>query len=210
MLSALRRAVTQPASFFEQESRDPGLLQPAIVVGLVALFGLVSSIPVFQATFSALPEEAGVIVAVVSAIGAVFGVIVPFVVWLVYAVLFYLLSLAFDSSGEFRDLFAVIGWGFAPRIVSSVVSAVVLFLVFSGQDFGDPTQVQQFRRTFPTSPLGLASQAVGILTSLWSAWIWTYGVATTRDLTTRQAGIVVGVIVGLGILLGLGSAFLFA
>lgn len=208
MLSALQRAVTQPASFFEREARDPGLRRPALVVAIVALFGLLGTIPVFQATLSTLPPEASAFVAVGVAIGAVAGLLGPFVVWLVYAVLFYLLSLAFDATGEFRDLFAVTGWGFAPRVISSLVGAAVLFVAFSGLNFSDPAQVRQFQQSFPTSALGLVSQGVSVLTSLWSAWIWTHAVANVRNLSTRQAGLVVGVIVGLGIVVGLAGTFL--
>lgn len=208
MLSALQRAVTQPASFFEHEARDPGVRRPATVVAFVAVLGLLSAIPVFQATLSALPPEASAFAAIGIAIGAIAGLLGPFVVWLVYTALFYLLSLVFDGTGEFRDLFAVVGWGFAPRVISSLVGTVILFVVFSGTDFSDPAQVQQFQRSFPTSPLGLTSQGVSVLVSLWSAWIWTHAVANARGLTVRQAAIVVGVIVGLGLLAGLAGAFL--
>ena len=208
MLAALRRAMTQPAAFFEDEAHDPGVRRPAAVVGLIAVIGLLSTLPILLTTLSALPAGANVFVAVGLLIGALAGLFGPFIVWLVYAGLFYLLSLAFDGTGSFRDLFAVTGWGFAPRVISSLIGAAILFIAVSGTNFTDPAQAQQFQQSFPTSPLGLISQGISIIISLWSAWMWTHAVANARELTTKQAGIVVGVIVTLGILGGLAGAFL--
>jgi len=200
--------MTQPAAFFEDEAHDPGVRRPAAVVGLVAVTGLLSALPILLTTLSALPAGADVFVAVGLLIGGLAGLFGPFIVWLVYAGLFYLLSLAFDGTGSFRDLFAVTGWGFAPRVVSSLIGAAILSIAVSGASLTDPTQAQQFQQSFSTSPLGLISQGISIIISLWSAWMWTHAVANARELTTKQAGIVVGVIVALGILSGLASTFL--
>lgn len=208
MLSALQRAVTQPASFFRTESRDPGLLQPALVVGAIAVVGVIGSIPTILAVFEALPAGAGVFAAVGFAIGGVFGLITPFITWLIVAVLFFIGTLVVGGDGSFRDLFALVGWGFAPRVIASVVGAIVSFVFVSGTDFSDPQQASQLSQMVATSTIGLVSQGVSVVTYLWAGWIWTHAVANARDVSVRKAGLVVGVVVLLAILVNVASVFL--
>lgn len=207
MSTALREALTRPASFFPREAEDPGLRGPVMVVAVVALVGLLGSVPVFRAVLGAVPAGAEPFVVVGLAVGAVVGLAGPFVVWLVYTLLFYGLSVLFVGEGSFRDLFVLVGWGFAPSVVSGVVGAAVLFVLVSGGEASDPQQAQQLAQSVTASPLGLLDRAVGLAMTLWSAWVWTHAVAAARDLSVRDAAVCVGVVVVAGILLGLVSTF---
>lgn len=208
MLSVLQTALTDPESFFDREAVDPSLRGPIVIVSVVALTGLLSSLPVFQAIMDAVPEAASAFVLIGLVVGAVIGLVGPFVVWLLYALLFYGLSAIFGGEGEFRDVFVLIGWGFAPNILSGIVGGVVTFFLVSRGDFSDPQQVQQFARSASTGPLGLLNRGFSLLMTLWSAWIWTHAVAAARNLTLRDAAISVGIVVLAGILVGLASSFL--
>lgn len=208
MLAALREVLTDPESFFEAEADDPGLLGPAAVVVAVAVVGLLAALPVLRATLGAVPAGAGAFVAVGLAFGAVVALVTPFVVWLVYAGLFTLLSIPLDGDGEFRAVFALVGWGFAPRVLSGAVDGLLTFLWVQDVDFSDPEAVQGAGQALATEPLGIASQAFGILMTLWAAWIWTHAVAASRDLSVRRAAVPVGVVVGAGVLFGLASTYL--
>ncbi|MFB6149001.1 MAG: Yip1 family protein [Halobacteriales archaeon] len=208
MLAALRAALTDPASFFEREAAEPRLREPILIVAVVGIVGLLSSVPVFQAIMGAVPEAASPFVMIGLGLGAVIGLVSPFVIWLVYTVLFYGLSSLFDGIGEFRNLFAVVGWGFAPNILGQLVSGIVLVVLLSRGAFSNPQEAQQFARSATTGPLGVFNRGFGLLMTLWSAWIWTYAVAAVRGLSRREAAISVGVVVGAGILLGIASTFL--
>lgn len=210
MPSTLTAVLTDPESFFDREADDPRLRGPVAIVAVLALVGLASSVPVFRAVAGEVPADARPFVLAGLAIGALIGAAAPFVVWLVYALAFYLLSIPFDGEGAFRDLFALVGWGFLPRILASIVGGAVTLVLLTGGEFSlaDPRQARQFARGMTTSPLGLANRAFGLVMTLWSAWIWTHAVAAARDLETRRAGIVVGIVVAAGILLGLASTLL--
>lgn len=208
MLSALVDALTDPASFFEREAADPELRGPTIVVGTVAILGLLAAIPTLQATMAAVPRGARGFVVVGAIVGMVFGLVVPFVVWLVYALLFYALSALFGGEGEFRDLFAMVGWGFGPRALAALVSGVVTFVLLPSGGFGDPAAASQFARDVATSPLGLANRVFGLLMTLWAAWVWTHVVAEAREISRRNAAITVGLVVGTGVLIGLATTYL--
>lgn len=207
MWGALREATTDPASFFDHEADDPELRGPALVVVLVAVIGLLSSVPVFRALFGTVPPGAGPFVLVGLVVGAVIGLVTPFVIWLVYALLFYGLSALFGGEGSFRDLFRLVGWGFAPSAVSALVGGLVTVWLVSGVDFSNPQQAQQFAQAMKTDPLGLFHWGVSLLTTLWSAWMWSHAVGAARGLSRRDAWVSVGVVVLAGVLVGLVSRF---
>lgn len=207
MRVALREATTKPGSFFPREAADPDLTGPVVVVSVVAVIGMLSSVPVFRAMFEALPAGAGPFVLIGLVVGAVVGLAAPFVVWLVYALLFYGLSALLGGEGSFRDLFRVVGWGFAPNAISALVGGLVTVWLVAGVDFSDPQQAQQFAQSASTGPLGLFHLGVSLLMTLWSAWIWTHAVAATRRLPVRAAAISVGVVVFVGLVVGLVGRF---
>lgn len=208
MLGSLRRALTTPASFFDDQAADPDLTRPAVVVFMVGLAGILGSFPVFRALLGGTPAGANSFLLIGVAVGVVAALLTPFVLWLIYAGLFHGLTIPFDGEGEFRDLFALVGWGFAPRILANVVSAIVMFVLLSEGDMSSPQQAQQFAQSATTSPLGLANQAFALLMTLWSAWIWTHAVAAGRDLPVRKSAISVGVVVAVAVLISLGSTYL--
>lgn len=205
MLSALRAALTNPASFYQREVADPGVRGPVAVVAVVAIVGLLSSVPVFQSIMGAVPEAASIFVLIGLVVGAVIGLVSPFVIWLLYALLFYALSMIFGGRGEFRDLFFLIGWGFAPRILAQIVGGIVLLVLLSRGDLSTPEQARQFAQTAVGSPIGLFNRGFNLLMTLWSAWIWIHALAAARDLSRRDATICVGIVVLAGILLGFAS-----
>lgn len=199
--------LTDPQAFFAERADDSGLRGPVLVVLVVGILGLLSAVPTLLLVLRGVPAGARGIVGVGLAIGAVFGLVGPFIVWLLYAIVFYALSIAFGGEGEFRELFALTGWGFLPRVLGAAVSAVVLLVAVGGVSAPESAEaMRQFQQQLQSNPLVRASTVVGIVVTLWSGYIWTHAVATARDLTVRQAAIVVGIPVALSIgwsLLGL-------
>lgn len=205
--------LTDPQAFFAGRGDDPGLGGPALVVLVVGLLGLLSAVPTLLLVLRGVPPGAQGIVGVGLAIGAVFGLVGPFIVWLLYAIVFYALSIAFGGEGEFRELFALTGWGFLPRILGAAVSAIVLFVVIGGVSAPESAEAMRgFQQQLQSNPLVRASTVVGIGVTLWSGYIWTHAVATARELAVRQAAVVVGIPVALSIgwsLIGLAGVQLF-
>ena len=201
--------LTNPDAFFAERSENPSLIRPAVIVLLVALVGVVSSYPVIQATISALPPEAGTFVTVIQVVGAVVGVMVSFVIWMLYAVVFRGIAyVVFDGDGSFRDVLALVGWGFVPAVFGSIVSAVVNFVVFSGVQFpDDPAQVAQFVQELQSRPEFLVAGVLGIVFLLWSAFLWTFAVRCAEGLDLREAALTVAGPVAVALLLRLNGVF---
>lgn len=205
--------LTHPDEFFAERTHDPGLRGPVLIVLAVGVLGLLSAVPSLLLVLRGIPAEARAIVGAGLAIGAAFGLVGPFVVWLLYAIVFYAISMVFDATGSFRDLFALTGWGFLPRILGAAVSAVVMFVVLGTTAAPETVEAMAaFNRQLRSDPLVRASTVVGIAITLWSGYLWTHAVATARDLTVRQAAVVVGIPVALSIgwsLFGLAGMRLF-
>ena len=201
--------LTNPDAFFAERSDDPSLLGPAVVVLIVAVIGVVGSYPVIRATISALPPEAGTFVTVIQVVGAVVGVVVTFVIWLLYAVAFRAIAyVLFDGDGSFRDVFALVGWGFVPSVFAGLASAVVNFVVFGGVQFpDDPAQVARFARELQSRPEFLVAGVLGIVFLLWSAFLWTFAVRYAEGLDLREAALTVAGPVAVALLLRLNGVF---
>lgn len=192
--------LTDPQAFFADRGDDPGLRGPALVVLVVGVLGLLSAVPTLLLVLRGVPPAARGIVGVGLAIGAVFGLVGPFVVWLLYAIVFYALSMVFGGEGEFRELFALTGWGFLPRVLGAAVSAVVLFVVVGSVSAPESAEAMRaFQQQLQSHPLVRASTVVGIGISLWSGYIWTHAVATARNLPVRRAAATVGLPVAVSI-----------
>ncbi|WP_435194162.1 Yip1 family protein [Natronomonas sp. EA1] len=191
-----------PDAFFRERAENPGLVPSVALLVLVGLVGVAGTLPALQATIDALPQEAQAFGTISLVVGSAFAFLGPFVRWVLYAAAFHVLSsVVYDAErGSFRDLLALVGWGFVPALLAAIVSAVVATVVFSGVTFpSDPQQVAQFSQQLRNRPEFLVASVLGIAFLLWSAFLWTFAVKHVRDLTMREAGVVVGVPVALGL-----------
>ncbi|WP_303704258.1 YIP1 family protein [Haloquadratum walsbyi] len=123
---------------------------------------------------------------------------------------FFLGSLVFGGDGEFRDLLAAIGWGFAPRIIVPLVGGITAFVFVSGTNFSDPQQARQLAQMTTTGTVGMINHVVNAGTFIWAGWVWTHAVARVRNISTQNAAIVVGAVVVIQILVNVGLSILSA
>jgi hypothetical protein len=200
MLDDALQAITDPAAFFEGRGDHPGARGPALVVLAVGIVGLLSALPVFLFVYRSVPSGARGFFLVGAGAGVVGALVGPFVIWLLYAGAFHLLTALFDAEGEFRDTFLLSGWGFLPRLLASLVSGAALLVALTG---ASPAATPEATRTVAADlrgrPLVRAASAVGILTTLWSGYVWTHAVAAARSVSVREAAIAVAVPVTLAI-----------
>lgn len=198
MLSVL----TDPDQFFASRVDDPRPLQAAAVVLVVGVIGAVSGYLLIQKLFSSLPDEvafAGTI-AMVFTIGG--GLLGPFVIWFIYAGLFYLISLVFDPDGSFKTLFGLTGWGFVPMVLNAIIGLVITIMLLGQLQAPSTAQgAAQVQAQLQRNSLYQLSIGIGILFSLWRGFIWTFAVKHARSLSLKESAIVVGIPVAAGILI---------
>ena len=149
-----------------------------------------------SAVTSSLPAEAAPFAGIGAVAGAIGGLLMQFIMWLLYAGVFYAISILFKGEGSFKRCLEFTGYGFIPTIIGAIIGLAVMMTVLPTIEFSleDP---QLFQQTLMQDPLIQASTVIGILLMLWSANIWIFGVKHARNLSTKDALITVGVPVGL-------------
>ncbi|MFC7045773.1 Yip1 family protein [Halobacteriaceae archaeon GCM10025711] len=190
--------LVNPDRFFRQQAADPRFRGPAAVMFVYVVVAVASSLVTVKPVMDAMPAEVGAFASftyVVTAVGAAIGTLI---FWLVYAGVFYLVSMYFGGTGRFTTTLKLVAWGFFPAIFAAVVSSAALYSVFQGIQLpADPTATGQFVSQLMTDPLVRMTTVVGFAFTLWQAFLWTFAVRYARDIDLRQAAITVGIPVGL-------------
>ncbi|WP_254543562.1 Yip1 family protein [Halomarina pelagica] len=206
--------ITNPDSAFRRRADEPGLLLPAGIVTVVAVLAVVGAYPVTELTkqiaASAIQDGGGgvdrgtasAISAAAGTVGLIGAFVGVYVQWALYAVAFYAIArVAFDGSGSLSDTFAGTGWGFVPAIVGTAVSAAASLYVYSGVTLPEGANAaNQALARLQSDPALLVASAFGLLVLLWSGYIWTIAMQHVHGLSRRNAAIVVGIPVLVGVL----------
>jgi hypothetical protein len=128
-----------------------------------------------------------------------------FIVWLIIAVIFYLISILFKGQGSFNRVLEVVGYGYLPQIAGSIITLVVAIFyipqitvpVLTTAAIQDPAMAEQVQTAFMHDPammmLSQITTVVSIAFMLLSAHIWIFGMKHARGLSPRDAAICVGV-----------------
>ena len=190
-----------PGRFFEDVAEDDGLRGPALVVGFLGIVSAAGGIPVAEVTATLLPPEASAFAGFTYVTTVVGGFVGAFVVWLVYAVVFHLVSsLAFDGDGPFARTLAVTGWGLAPAVPVGILSGFLTYLALRSTPIpSGPEGAMAFLAQMQNSPYVLAAGVLGVLGLLWQAYLWTYGVKHARGVELRDAAITVAIPAGIAL-----------
>jgi hypothetical protein len=196
----MTNVLTNPDRFFaELSAKDTKLTTPFIIVLIAAIISAISAAMMMDVITPALPKEAAPLAGIIATISVVMGLLVMFILWLLYAGAFYVISMFFSGEGTFKRCLEFTGYGFIPMIVSAAIGLAVSIIVYPTIDFSIENP-ELLKQTLMQDPLMQASAVIGILLTLWSANIWIFGVKHARSLSARNALITVGVPVGLYLL----------
>jgi hypothetical protein len=193
--------LTDPDSFFAERSNDPDWLLPTLVVLGDAAFGAVGAWYLLK--FSTRGIDGGLTtIPLVFGVGA--AVVTPLLLWVVYAVVFHGLSAVFDGDGSFGRTLVLSGWGYLPTIIGSL--AVTVAFYYAAQAVPPATSLQELgpvQRQIQTHRFVQWANWLGVVLTLWQGVLWTYAVRHARDLSVREAALVVflPVLVSLGLTL---------
>ncbi len=185
--------LTDPNGFFRKKiDEEIEWKTPLLIMARLAIVGALSAYMVTSKIIGSLPEEAAAFAGIgvlVGVIGAIVGVIIG---WLLYSVVFYIISLLFKGEGDFKRVMQFVSYGFIPGIASSIVNLYFTDRVFSNIDFNmiEPQNMQEVLLSDPSMRI---AGILGIIFTLWSANIWIFGVMYARNLSFKNAVITVGV-----------------
>jgi hypothetical protein len=209
--------VTDPNSFFRDRRDAPSFIGPVLIVTAIAVLGVGSAIISIRATSEMMGQmmadsDAGqgvqTFVQAFQLIGVVIGFVLTYVIWVLWTAIFYGITAIFDGSGGFTTTLKLVGWGFVPSLVGSVINVFINVYRFEIRGFdvpanAGPQAAQQFSQQISSGPLVALSAVLGIVFTLWGGLLWTFAVKQARQVTTRNAVIAVA----LPVLLGLGGSF---
>jgi hypothetical protein len=203
---------TDPDTFFQRRSENPGLFRPLIIVFLAAIASAGTLTVLFQTLSGEVP---GIILGIVAVL-MFLRFIRQFFAWIVFAIVFYLISIAVDGDGSLGDTFKLIGWGFIPQLILGVISTITTYIAVQATEiptFAQNIDIQdQQQLSEASSKLAeyqsvidshLAVRIIVVLSLLFLIWqlvIWVFAVKHARDLTTRGGVISVAIPVGLYLL----------
>lgn len=202
--------LTDPDTFFRERAENPGLFRPLGIVFLAAIAAALPLLVVYQAFVAAGAPALAVIGQAAGIIIAFFG---QFIVWGIFAIVFYLISILVGGRGSLGDTFKLNGWGFAPAILAGIVAAIGRFIALQNVAVPDLPQelnqqtVQEFAEALTNFTLAIQSQTavqiatvIIILLTIWQGIIWMYATKHARNLSLRGAIISVWIPVGLLVL----------
>ena len=191
--------LTDPNGFFERMVGENIYLRMPIAIVLV--LGLAESVNNLVMFNQILPLiEYGSEFMLISRFGSLFGVLVGFIgtliIWVIYSGLFYLLSMPFKGKGSFKRVLELVSYGFIPIIAGSIIGMTVqipaIFLIpLSTND------LQLVEQMLLSNPLIQISVVIELVFTLWAASIWISALSYARNLSLRNAALVVGIPVGL-------------
>lgn len=214
-MPSISTLVTDPDAFFRDRSESPSWVGPALVVTLIAILGVVAGVirirtmgQIFE-QIVADTEGGGDFTGFFQAFqlaGIVIGFVVTYVVWLLYGAYFYGASALFDGNGGFTATLKLVGWGFVPSLVGSLLNLLIVVYRFRIRGFDVPSNLSgqaaaQYMQQINSGPLVTLAAVLGIVFTLWSGLLWTFAVKHARQLSTRNAAItvVLPVLIGLGV-----------
>ena len=200
--------LTNPNKFFEaKKEEEVGLKIPALIVLII---GIISGIGAYfmggltaEMLSGTVPPEAQAFLSFIPISTAITAVIVSFILWVVFAAIFFGISCIFKGEGNFKRTLEFVGYGYIPMIISGIISAIFLYYIVSTAQIPvvtDPAKMAEALEPLLKSPMVQLSYAISILFMLWSANIWVFGLKHARNLTTKNALICVAIPVAVYVL----------
>ncbi|MDD1684070.1 MAG: YIP1 family protein [Methanoregula sp.] len=142
------------------------------------------------------------IITLSSVLGALIG---TFIFWIIWAGVIYALTFAFKGEGPFKRVLEVVGFGYLPQVLGSLITLVVAFIyipriavpTITSAGLQDPVVLEQTIKAFMHDPammeLTQISSLISLVFLLWSANIWIFGIKHIRNLSPRDAALSVGI-----------------
>ncbi|MFA6363450.1 YIP1 family protein [Methanoregula sp.] len=195
-----------PNRFFQQALGEkeqltvPGLivLASAIIAAAAGYFTGVITAGMLDSAMQGM----GAIILIGTVIAAF---IMTFVVWVVWAGVFYLISKIFKGTGSFSRCLEVVGYGYVPLVAGSLITLVAAFEylpkvaipTLTSTALQNPQLIQDATTALINDPAMVEftqiSAVISMVFLLWSANTWIFGIKQARNIPMRDAAICVGI-----------------
>lgn len=142
------------------------------------------------------------IITLSSAIGALLGV---FIFWIIWTGVIFAFTAVFKGNGSFKRTLQITGYGFLPQVFGSLICLIAAYEYIpkiavpqmSAAMMQDPAVAQATMKALMSDPAMLEltqiTTLITIVFLLWSANIWISGIQHARGISTRDAALCVGI-----------------
>ncbi|WP_321430351.1 YIP1 family protein [uncultured Methanolobus sp.] len=200
--------LTNPESFFGKKiNEEIEWKTPIAIIALVIVAKIMSSFILTVGAvglFDGLGENGvGEFVSIMLIVRFVIGIFVAIIGtllwWLLYSALFHVVSSIFNGEGDFLRVMEFVSYGFIPKIFRSILEVLYgnELLATVGNAINNPGLSGEAIIADPTLKI---APVIIIIFTLWSGYIWTYGLAHSRNISVKNAAIPVAIPVVLSIL----------
>ena len=206
MKHSLFDILIRPGAFFQDAIAEKESLK---IPGLIVLvLGIVSSIYGYLIggltgkMMAGLIPGMELIIAISTILGALLGI---FIFWMIWAGVFYLVSLVFKGNGTFKRTLEFVGYGYLPQIFGAILTLIVAMQYIprvivpqiATNAAEDPQLIQEAVNALMHDPAMMEmtqiTSIISIVFLLWSANIWIFGLQHARKLSVRDAALCVGI-----------------
>ena len=190
-----------PDEFFRERAASPPNLQLPLLIILIG--GVISGINAYLVTglmARGMTEETVQYLLILQFSSFNFALIMVFVLWVLFSVVFYGISSFLKGEGRFKKLLEVIGFGYLPWLLGTIVTTAIFVAVSPTIqvpviDIMDPQQAAETGRTirgiFAENTYLMIGWVVGVLFIIWTAYLWVFGIQHSGKIELRFAVITV-------------------
>jgi len=205
MVKSFITVLINPDAFFRDASTEKeSLKNPGLIVLALGIVSAISAYLVGGLTgkmMAGLLSGMESIIAISAVLGALFGVLIFWVIW---TGVFYLVSSLFKGNGTFKRTLEFVGFGFLPQIFGAILSVIVALQYLprvivpriTSAAAEDPQLIQEAVSALMHDPAMMEmTQIISIISIvflLWSAHIWISGLQHARKLSVRDAALCAG------------------
>ena len=197
---SMLEVLINPNNFFKNRMDKEMNFQPLLIILAITCIGILNITFLFSnisSDYLGVSEYALARFRRTTMTWTLFG---SFIYWVILSGIFYLISTVFNGKGHFDKVVEFVGYGFIPTLIDSIFTFIVNLIVFSQIDFASIQDIYSFEEVISSYPIFKGVEILAILLGLWSAYIWIYGISHSRNLSVKDATVVVGVPIGISIL----------
>jgi hypothetical protein len=206
MVKSLVNALVHPNAFFKDALTEKESLKiPGLIVIILGVFSAGYAYLIGGLTgrmLAGMLPGMESIIAISTTLGALFGVLIFWVIW---TGVFFLISSIFKGKGSFKRSLEFVGYGYLPQILGVIITIIialqylprVIVPQITSAAAQDPQMIVDATKALMHDPAMMEmtqiTTIISIVFILWSANIWISGMKNARQLSERDSALCVGI-----------------
>ena len=215
-MERLTGILVKPGETMKDIIKEPRIEEALVIVGIYAILTMLSTY-IVTTHISYTYDVAGMdtmsgLQSIMTIVTLVFGLIAPFITWLIISGVLHLFSMAFGGSGKFYPpIVTGIGYSDIVKIFAVIIAIVLLTqtpVITVEISSSNLSSVSSMTKELYSNPFYILSQLVVLLGLLWSSYLGALAIKEGEKLTMTQAIMVVGIPLVLYVAVSYGSMLL--